>query len=100
MSRQTYYRSLWSLEIKANIAQKVIALVEGIRKQMPKIGVRKLYHLLKSALKELGVGRDKLFIILRKNHLLNYPKRIYHITTDSYHRFKKHKNLIEKLKIA
>ncbi len=99
MSRQAYYRSFWSLEIKADIAQKVVALVEDIRKRMPKIGGRKLYHLLKRALQELGVGRDKLLLILRKNHLLNYPKRSYHVTTNSYHRFKKHKNLIEKLKI-
>ena len=66
---------------------------------MPKIGGRKLYHLLKGTSKELGVGRDKLFLILRNNQLFNYPKRSYHITTNFYHRFKKPKNLIEKLKI-
>jgi transposase InsO family protein len=97
MSRQAYYRSFWSVEIKTDIAQKVIALVGDVRKRMPKIGGLKLYHILKEPLQNLGVGRDKLFLILRNNQLLNYPKRRYHVTTNSYHRFKKHKNLIEYL---
>jgi len=42
---------------------------------MPKIGTRKLYYLLKEYLKELGVGRDKLFKILRANRLLIKPKK-------------------------
>ena len=67
--------------------------------QMPKIGTRKLYYLLQDPLKELGVGRDKLFEILKANHMLIQPKRSYHITTNSHHRFRKHKNLIENLDI-
>lgn len=66
---------------------------------MPKIGTRKLYYLLQDSLKELGVGRDKLFEILKANHMLIKPKRSYHITTNSHHRFRKHKNLIEDLNI-
>jgi transposase InsO family protein len=45
------------------------------------------------------VGRDKLFRILRANHMLIVPKKSYHITTDSHHRFRKHKNLISSLEI-
>lgn len=67
--------------------------------QMPKIGTRKLYYLLQNPLKELGVGRYKLFEILKANHMLIKPKRSYHITTNSHHRFRKHKNLIENLDI-
>lgn len=99
ITRQAYYRSIWRVKLQNEVAQKVVALVEEIRKRMPKIGGLKLYHLLKSSLRDLGVGRDKLFLILRQNQLLIYPKRSYHVTTNSYHRFKKHKNLIEKLKI-
>ena len=47
----------------------------------------------------MNVGRDKLFDILRANSLLIKVKRQYHVTTDSHHRFKKHKNLIEGLEI-
>ena len=66
---------------------------------MPRIGTRKLYYLLQDSLKELGVGRDKLFRILKANHMLIKPKRSYHITTNSHHRFRKHKNRIEHLEI-
>lgn len=74
-------------------------MVERIRTKMPQIGTRKLYYLLYKQLQELGVGRDRLFAILKANHLLIAPKRQYHITTDSHHRFRKHKNLIEHLSI-
>ena len=40
------------------------------------------------------IGRDKLFRILRATNLLIKPKKSYHITTDSHHRFRKHKNLV------
>ena len=61
---------------------------------MPRLGARKLYHLLQPQLQALGVGRDKLFHILKANHMLIKPKKSYHITTNSHHRFRKHKNLI------
>ena len=66
---------------------------------MPKLGTRKLYHILKPELEDLGVGRDKLFEILKANHMLIKPKKKYHITTNSHHRFRKHKNLIKELEI-
>ena len=74
-------------------------LVNQLRLQMPRIGTRKLYYLLQEELPTLGVGRDKLFAILKANHMLIKPKRSYHITTNSHHRFRKHKNLIEHLEI-
>lgn len=64
---------------------------------MPRIGTRKLYYLLLPHLRELGVGRDRLFQILKANHMLVKQKKQYHITTDSHHRFRKHKNLVESL---
>ena len=66
---------------------------------MPRIGTRKLYYMLQARLMELGVGRDRLFAILKANHMLIKPKRTYHVTTNSHHRFRKHKNLIESLEI-
>ncbi len=67
---------------------------------MPRLGTRKLYHILKPELAQLGVGRDKLFEILKANHKLITPKKKYHITTHSHHRFRKHKNLIKGLEIG
>ena len=66
---------------------------------MRRIGTRKLYHKLEKQLSELNVGRDKLFRILRANHMLIKPKRSYHITTDSHHRFRKHKNIVSSMDI-
>jgi phage antirepressor YoqD-like protein len=42
---------------------------------MPRLVVRKLYYKLQVELSELNVGRDKLFRILRANHMLIRPKR-------------------------
>lgn len=80
-------------------AQIVVKMVDEVRMRMPELGTRKLYNLLEPNLKPLGVGRDRLFAILRANHMLIKPKRQYHVTTNSFHRFKKHRNLIEDLHI-
>ena len=72
-------------------------MVQDIRLEMPRIGTRKLYHMLHLSLKEKKVGRDKLFDILRANRLLIKPARSYHVTTNSHHRFRKHKNLVENM---
>ena len=74
-----------------------MSMVESIRGDMPRIGFRKLYYLLYEPLKDLKVGRDKFLSILKANHLLIKQKRNYRITTDSHHRFRKHKNLIENM---
>ena len=74
-------------------------MVREVRMIMPRLGGKKLYFLLKEQLSLLKVGRDKLFRILGANHMLIVPKRQYHITTDSHHRFRKHKNLVSTLDI-
>jgi len=100
VNRQVYYRSLRSKLYKQSIAQKVVVLVREVRMTMPRLGGKKLYFLLKDQLSLLKVGRDKLFRILRANHMLIEPKRRYHITTDSHHRFRKHKNLVSTIEIV
>lgn len=95
VNRQVYYRSKKSQIKRREIAEIVVEMVQEIRMVMPKIGGRKLYYLLHSKLRKLGVGRDRLFLILKANHLLIKPKRQYHITTDSHHHFRKHKNLMK-----
>jgi putative transposase len=46
-------------------------------------------------LQGLDAERDRLFAIHKANKMLIKPKRSYHITTNSHHRFRKHRNLIE-----
>ncbi|MDR1562120.1 MAG: IS3 family transposase, partial [Dysgonamonadaceae bacterium] len=94
VSRQVYYRSVWSKQKKQDKAEQVVSMVKSIRVDMPRIGFRKLYYLLYEPLRKLGIGRDKFLSVLRANHLLIKPKRNYRITTNSHHRFRKYKNLI------
>jgi len=94
-SRQVYYRAITSRQKRQAVAGDVIELVQRIRIEQPRLGTRKLYHILKAELQDLGVGRDRLFAILKANKMLIKSKRSYHITTNPHHRFRKHKNLIE-----
>jgi len=64
---------------------------------MPRLGTRKLYHMLRAELSKINVGRDKLFRILKANKMLIVPKKSYHVTTDSHHRFRKHKNMVSQI---
>ena len=95
VSRQVYYRAIKSRQKRQVVAGRVLDLVQSVRMEQPRIGTRKLYHILKEQLRQLGVGRDRLFAILRANKMLILPRRNYHITTNSHHRFRKHNNLIE-----
>ena len=99
VNRQVYYRKIKRRIIKQDKAQLVVNMVLEIRMQMPRIGSKKLYYLLGEDLKTLKIGRDKFIDILRANHLLIVPKRSYHITTNSHHRFRKYKNQLLDLQI-
>lgn len=85
VSRQVYYQRKRSIKLRKVRAAKVVEMVQELRLIMPKIGTRKLYYILEERLRELKIGRDMLI----------KPKRHYHITTNSHHRFRKHKNLID-----
>ena len=99
IDRQVYYRKIKRRIIKQDKAKLVVKMVIEIRTQMPRIGSKKLYYLLNNDLKMLKIGRDKFIDILRANHLLIVPKRSYHVTTNSHHRFRKYKNQLLDLQI-
>jgi putative transposase len=69
-------------------------MVMKVRRDLPRVGTRKLYHMLREPLSELGVGRDKLFTILNANNMSIKAMRSYRTTTNSKHIFHKHKNLV------
>lgn len=100
INRQVYYRRIKKTISRRLLAVQVISLVLEIRQTMPRIGAKKLYYLLKNQLHQLKIGRDKFIDILRANRLLIIPKRSYHITTNSHHRFRKHQNQILGLQIC
>ena len=68
---------------------------------MTRIGTRKLHYLIKPSLNKMGIkcGRDRLFAILKYEGMLVKKKRNYMRTTNSYHRFRKHPNLIKDIEI-
>ncbi len=72
----------------------------GIRRQMPRIGTRKLYYLLKEEFKNqnIKIGRDALFDYLRSESMLIKPKRNYTKTTNSKHWLRKYPNLMKDVK--
>lgn len=71
------------------------------RSLMPKLGGRKLYHLISDGLQEAGIkmGRDKLFEFLRDEWLLVGKRKKYHKTTDSKHWMRKYPNKIKDIDI-
>jgi len=97
ISRQAYYKQIHGEQ--AQLARKavVVELVQEKRRRQPRIGTRKLHYLLRGSFRErcIKLGRDGLFDVLRSARLLVAPKRAYHKTTDSHHRFHKHPNLLK-----
>jgi putative transposase len=97
ISRQAYYQGLHRQDALRKCSERVTELVHSKRLRQPRLGTRKLHHLLSDSLQGEGlkVGRDALFGILRQSHMLVPPKRAYHKTTDSHHRFHRHPNLLK-----
>ncbi|WP_164925977.1 IS3 family transposase [Yersinia enterocolitica] len=96
ISRQAWYQSLQRERGREKQAQRIVEQVTAIRLQQPRLGTRKLHYLLRQqAEPALHVGRDRLFQILRCSRLLVMPKRAYHKTTNSHHRFYRHPNLLK-----
>ncbi len=97
MSRQAYYQGLRRQDQVRKCNERVIELVRSKRLRQPRLGARKLHHLLSDSFTSEGlqVGRDALFDILRLSHMLVTPRRAYHKTTDSHHRFRRHPNLLK-----
>lgn len=74
----------------------VLELVAEQRRLMPRIGGKKLYHLLKDDFVRLGykLGRDGFFAVLKEHDLLVKRRKSYTKTTNSFHRFRVYDNLI------
>nr|WP_235671062.1 IS3 family transposase [Leptospira interrogans] len=100
-SRQAFYQKFISKTSKAFISTEGLLLneVKRIRHLLPATGGRKLYEMLKPVLQKycIKMGRDKVFRLLKKNHLLLEKQRKYARTTNSNHPFFKYPNLIQNL---
>jgi putative transposase len=56
LSRQAYYQQRSRDQHADCLAQKVLAEVSGIRLQQPRLGTRKLHHLLRCSQSEHGIA--------------------------------------------
>jgi putative transposase len=102
-SRQAYYKHLNTEAVELLQEAIIVKMVTAIRGDMPRIGGKKLYHLLKEPLLAHGIdiGRDKLFETLGTYCLLvRRRKRRKPLTTDSGHPFYKYPNLIRGLEVV
>lgn len=98
ISRQSLYQQRCRDKAKTDTQRPIRAMVESVRRRMPRIGTRKLHHLLRGQLRQSGIkiGRDGLFDYLRNQDLLVKPvKRYTRTTTMSSHWLRKHPNLLE-----
>ncbi|MFT4847504.1 MAG: putative transposase [Sediminicola sp.] len=99
VNRQVYCRSKKSEGRSRQRATQVVAKVREACQLIPELGTRKLYERVYHELRELKVARYKLFSIMGANDMQIKKKRQYHVTTNSHHWFRKHKNLIEHLEV-
>ena len=97
ISRQAVYQHEQRCRQRQEDLEPVREMVLEVRRYLPRLGTRKLYHLLKPRLQAAGIklGRDGLFYYLRQHHLLIRPRRCYTKTTFSKHWMKKHPNLLK-----
>jgi transposase InsO family protein len=100
-SKQAYYKQTQSKVQSLVKLENAKSLVLGLRRQMPRLGTRKLYYLLRDEFfqDQIKMGRDKLFELLRNEGLLILKRKRYTITTNSKHWMKKYPNLIKDLTI-
>lgn len=97
MSRQNYYKER-VIRSRRHIDESLVAeLVRRERKLQPQLGGRKLLHILKQEMSEVGIlmGRDRLFAVLRANKLLISKKQKRPRTTQSRHGFVVYANLLK-----
>jgi putative transposase len=99
ISRQAFYQGKQCAIQRQEELSKIKPLIVAKRMRMPRLGTRKLYHLLADQFDRLGVklGRDGLFDYLREQKMLIKPLKSYTKTTHSKHWLKKHPNLLRGL---
>ena len=100
-TRHAYYDSLWRKEDCLVKEDVILQEVASIRKELPRLGTRKLHYMLQNKLSshQIQLGRDYLFDLLAEHKLLVRQRKRRITTTDSRHWMKKYTNLIKELVI-
>ena len=93
LSRQAYYKKrARPAPLTPEEERKLVHRVQAVRRRLPRVGTRKLYHMLNP-----DIGRDNFFALLRRQGLLIKPKRRFAVTTQR-DRFSRWTNLIRDYK--
>jgi transposase InsO family protein len=97
MSRQNYYAARRLRKRREIDEAMIVELVKRERRMQPRLGGRKLLHLLRDDLDEANVhiGRDRFFEVLAENDLLVVRKPGRPRTTNSRHSLPVFRNLLE-----
>ena len=92
LSRQAYYQGVRRLRASSTEEEMVLNAVNTIRYAHPRIGGRKLQHMLSE--QGIIIGRDRLLSLLRANDMLVKRRKAYQRTTLSHHHYRAYDNLI------
>ena len=97
MSRQNYYKHRHRRHNRHVDEAFILSLVRRERAAQPRIGGRKLLHILRAEFEPGGVsiGRDRFFSLLGREDLLIRPRSSCCRTTDSRHMFKVYGNILK-----
>jgi transposase InsO family protein len=97
IGRQAIYQAENRYRKREQELAPVRNMVMDVRMDMPRLGTRKVYHIIKEQLecKRMKMGRDALFSYLRRENMLIRPKKNYTRTTNSKHWMRKHPNLLQ-----
>jgi transposase InsO family protein len=97
MSRQNYYKHRRQRQRRHVDETFILALVRRERACQPRLGARKLLHLLRAEFQRQGVsiGRDRFFSLLAREDLLIKRRSSPCRTTNSRHRFRVYGNLLK-----
>lgn len=101
VSRKTLYCWKKQNQKRVEIDKTIKDLVISVRKYLPRVGGKKLYHILQFDLlvKGIKVGRDKFLASLKRQYLQVPRRKKFMRTTDSNHLFNKHSNLVKGMAI-
>lgn len=101
MSRQNFYKGKKERQIYQVDKNVIQQMVFRERALQPRLGGKKLYHLLKPELDKIGIriGRDRFFEVLKECGLLLSPLPKVPYTTNSQHNLPVFKNTFEKMEL-
>lgn len=102
-TRQAWYKQQRHVGFEGLHHAILLDCVRELREGIPRIGTRKLLHMLKGPMQEhsIQIGRDKFFDLLGEHGLLvRRRRRRKAVTTDSNHPFYKYPNLVKDMSVS